>query len=226
MSNNNVDSLPAWKKPTRPEHRWPATVALLVAIVLQFILPHDLSLRPTWLLPTIEMILLIALLITNPFHIQYSKPARAFGLTLCAIITVANGISCALLVITLLTEKIQASGMVMFLSGFAIWATNIIIFSLWYWELDRGGPAQRTQGTHDEPDFLFPQMTETEPVYNHYWEPRYFDYLYTAFTNAVAFSPTDTMPLSRWAKALMMTQSFISLVTILVIVARAISILR
>jgi uncharacterized membrane protein len=108
--------------------------------------------------------------------------------------------------------------------GANIWLTNVIIFALWYWELDRGGPGARATGTDPNPDFLFPQMAETAIDFHH-WEPEFVDYAYVSFTNAAAFSPTDTMPLSRWAKLAMMLQSAVSLVTAILVVARAVNVL-
>jgi uncharacterized membrane protein len=110
-------------------------------------------------------------------------------------------------------------------SGFSIWLANIVIFSLWYWDFDRGGPTARATASDAEPDFLFPQMTD--PAYAEPgWHPRYFDYLYVSLTNASAFSPTDTMPLTRWAKLLMGTQSATSLVLVGMVLARAVNILH
>ena len=110
-------------------------------------------------------------------------------------------------------------------TGANIWTTNVIIFALWYWELDRGGPAARSAGIDPHPDFLFPQMADTSGAFGD-WEPQFTDYGYVAFTNAAAFSPTDTMPLSRWAKLAMMLQSAISLVTAALVIARAVNILK
>jgi uncharacterized membrane protein len=109
------------------------------------------------------------------------------------------------------------------LGGAEIWFTNVIVFALWYWEYDRGGPASRAQGIDDTPDLLFPQMTDDKLAAD--WEPIFIDYFYVAYTNATAFSPTDTMPLSRWAKVLFMVQSSISIVLVALIVARAVNIL-
>jgi hypothetical protein len=106
------------------------------------------------------------------------------------------------------------------LNGGAIRLTNVIVFALWYWEADRGGPAARANAREDYPDFLFPQMTTPEMVGGD-WEPYFVDYLYLSFTNATAFSPTDTMPLSRWAKLTMMAQSAVSLLIVALVVARA-----
>jgi uncharacterized membrane protein len=100
----------------------------------------------------------------------------------------------------------------------------MVVFSLWYWEFDRGGPGARAEALDPYPDFLFPQMTNPEfsPMD---WSPTYFDYLFTSYTNASAFSPTDVMPLTRWAKMLMMVQSATSLVTVGLVIARAVNIL-
>jgi hypothetical protein len=110
-------------------------------------------------------------------------------------------------------------------SGFAIWATNVIAFGLWYWELDRGGPMSRAAAKRAHPDFLFPQMQVPEMA-DPDWEPLFIDYLYVSYTNATAFSPTDTMPLSRWSKVLMMFQSGVALITAALVVARAVNILK
>src|SRR5262249_4693432 len=117
------------------------------------------------------------------------------------------------------------SGGALLASGAAIWATNVTAFALWYWELDRGGPAARALGRRPYPDFLFPQMTSPE-VTPHDWEPAFADYLYLSFTNTVAFSPTDVMPLSRWSKMLMLLQSAVSIVAIALVISRAVNIFK
>ncbi|HEY9759248.1 MAG TPA: hypothetical protein V6C97_29080 [Oculatellaceae cyanobacterium] len=112
----------------------------------------------------------------------------------------------------------------MLFSSLETWFTNIVVFALWYWEIDRGGPDQRARHESGPPDFLFPQMS-TPSCADPNWTPKFFDYLYVAFTNATAFSPTDVQPLSRTAKALMLIESVISLVTITLVAARAVNIL-
>jgi len=107
-------------------------------------------------------------------------------------------------------------------SGGAVWLVNVLTFALWYWEFDRGGPIERATGTHPTPDFLFPQMS-TPDMAPKDWEPEFLDYLYLAFTNSTAFSPTDTLPMSRWAKAVMLLQSLLSLVIAALVVARAVN---
>jgi uncharacterized membrane protein len=111
------------------------------------------------------------------------------------------------------------------LIGGAIWLTNVIVFGMWYWNLDRGGPAARAQALKPYPDFLFPQMTVVD-LSPPDWQPEFFDYLYLSFTNAAAFSPTDTMPLARWAKLAMMLQSIVSLGTVVLVIARAVNIFK
>jgi uncharacterized membrane protein len=101
----------------------------------------------------------------------------------------------------------------------------VIVFGLWFWELDRGGPGRRAEGVERNPDFLFPQMTSPDFAPAD-WRPGFFDYLYVALTNAAAFSPTDTMPMTLMAKALMSTQSLVSLLTVVVVAARAVNILH
>jgi hypothetical protein len=111
-------------------------------------------------------------------------------------------------------------------TGSVIWLTNIVVFGLWYWEFDRGGPVARALNlTNRYPDFQFPQMVSPPEMVPPDWEPAYIDYLYLAFTNAAAFSPTDVMPMSRWAKVAMTVQSLISIVTVALVVSRAVNIL-
>jgi len=112
----------------------------------------------------------------------------------------------------------------LFLSGAAIWGTNVIAFALWYWEFDRGGPVARLEGTAKYPDLQWPQMIDPE-LSRPGWGPQFIDYLYFSFTNATAFSPTDVMPLARWAKLTMMVQSAVSLVLGILVIARAVNIL-
>jgi uncharacterized membrane protein len=144
------------------------------------------------------------------------------GISLVALITVANVVSLAELLHALLYGS-KAGGRPLVYASVPIWLTNVIVFGLWYWELDRGGPATRQLIRHRGPDFLFPQMST--PGCSPGWTPSFLDYLYTSFTNATAFSPTDTMPLTDWAKLLMMLQSLASLVTVAVVVSRAVNIL-
>jgi uncharacterized membrane protein len=137
---------------------------------------------------------------------------------------VANVGSLLLLVHELLKPGNHMVGQRLIFSSASIWVTNVIVYALWYWELDRGGPQAREHERHRAPDFLFPQMV-TAGCAPSDWAPQFIDYLYVAFTNATAFSPTDTMPLTPWAKTLMGIQSLVSLLTIVLVAARAVNIL-
>jgi uncharacterized membrane protein len=144
---------------------------------------------------------------------------------LIALINVANLVSLVELIRALVSPVANiANGRALVAASLSIWVTNVIVFALWYWELDRGGPGARMHTVHQEPDFLFPQMTARGATRGR-WSPDFFDYLYTSYTNASAFSPTDTMPLTTWAKLLMMGQSFASLITVALVVSRAVNIL-
>ena len=218
---------PAWRRRTRGEQRWAVMAALLVAVWVQWALPERLTIHPHWLLPVLELVMIAALWVAHPHRrIEYrSRLLRALGLLLAAAVSLANGWSAVILVRDLLHGTEGSNAVALLMTGGGIWLTNVIAFSLWYWEWDRGGPVARALGTHQNPDFLFPQMQQ-EGIAPEDWEPQYMDYLYVALTNATAFSPTDTMPLSRWAKLLMSVQSTISLLTLALIIARAVNVLK
>jgi uncharacterized membrane protein len=220
------DDAVAWGIESPSQPRWPALVAVLSAVVLQLLLPDRLiqGLGNRALIPALEGVLLLALLIANPGRISKEESRlRIVGVALIALITVANLVSLTDLIHALLYGS-KAGGRPLVYASVPIWLTNVIVFGLWYWELDRGGPALRQQAGHRRPDFLFPQMST--PSCAPGWAPDFLDYLYTSFTNATAFSPTDTMPLTPWAKLLMMLQSLASLLTVAVVVSRAVNILN
>ena len=213
--------MPAWKRPTAGEARWQVAAAIAIAIALQIAVPGRLVvLRPTWIMPVLQGALLVALVIANPRRINRESQALRFGsLTLAALISFANAWSVVRLIIGLIQGTEGESAGPLLVTGGAIWLTNVIAFALWYWEFDRGGPVARALATKRYPDFMFVQMTNPDMA-SPDWEPTFADYLYLAFTNAAAFSPTDVMPLSRWAKMAMTAQSAISIVTVAVVVAR------
>ncbi|QHC24274.1 hypothetical protein [Streptomyces sp. GS7] len=218
--------LPAWRRVTKGEPRWPSTLAVLAAVALQFTLPERLAIHPEWLLPTLETALLIALVAANPYRIERGSTLyRWAGLVLIAMISAANGWSAVHLVIGLVRGTEGSDAGPLLATGGSIWLTNVIVFALWYWEWDRGGPVARIHAERTYPDFLFPQMQTPELAPEH-WEPQFPDYLYLSFTNATAFSPTDVMPLTRWAKMLMLLQSAVSLLTVVLVVARAVNIFK
>jgi hypothetical protein len=218
--------LPAWRRPTAGEHRWPAALAVLVAVGLQLSLPTDLAFHPKWLLPAIEVLLFLVLLLLNPMRInRESRLLRVLGLTLTYVVALATFWSAGALANALINHGPQApQAPALLFNGAVIWLTNVIVFALAYWEYDRGGPAARAAGRNPYPDFLFTGMTAPELVHPH-WEPTFVDYFFLSFTNASAFSPTDTMPLSGWAKLAMTGQAALSLVTAALVIARAVNII-
>jgi hypothetical protein len=218
--------VPAWLRPTDAENRIPAGVAIAVAIGLQLSVPDKYGLHPRWLLPGLEVILLIALTILNPVRLSRRTTfGRYAALAMVALITLDNVISSILLDRDILNGRATNDASGLLASGAAIYLTNMIAFGLWYWEIDRGGPFARSAGSDPHPDFLFPQMTSPELAPAD-WEPRFVDYLYVSFTNVVAFSPTDTLPLGRGVKALMAVQSIVALTTIGLVIARAVNVLN
>ena len=218
--------MPAWKRVSAGEARWPATVAVIVAITLQFALPQRLTLGRTWIVPASEGALLLVLTIINPGRISgRSIRTRTISLFLIFAMTVANIWSAGRLVRGLVNGTEGSDPTKLLTTGAAIWLTNVVVFALWYWEFDRGGPGSRAEATEPHPDFVFPQM-QSPDLAPHDWQPVFVDYLYLSFTNATAFSPTDTLPFSRWAKLTMMTQSAVSLVTVGLVIARAVNILK
>ena len=218
--------VPAWRRVTRGEPRLPVSLAIVAAIVLQASLPARVASHPRWLLPGLAALLLVGILIANPSRINRRSPAlRATMLILISVISAANIASAVRLMIDLLGGEVEHNPTTLLLTGGAIWLTNMIVFALWYWEFDRGGPVARALAPRPYPDFLFPQMTSPELAPEH-WVPQFVDYLYMSWTNATAFSPTDVMPMSRWAKLTMLVQSAISLSVVVLVIARAVNILR
>ncbi|WP_250009353.1 hypothetical protein [Actinoplanes sp. M2I2] len=216
-------SAPAWRRHTDPEHRWPAALAVVVMVALQVMLPDRLTLGPRWLLPVIEVAMAVVLVAADPRRIKRDTPAlRMVGLTLIAVATLGNAWSVAMLVRDILTGHDTGSAATLIAVGGAIYLLNVLSFAVWFWELDRGGPAQRARGTDPYPDFLFPPMTSPQLAPKD-WEPYFLDYLYLAFTNATAFSPTDTLPLSRWAKAAMALESATALLIAVLLIAKAVN---
>jgi uncharacterized membrane protein len=210
--------------PGVPEPVWPAQATVIGAILLQLTLPARLTVGPAWLLPALEGLLVIGLFIASPQNIEYEHPRRKrVAVAMIAFVSAANIFSLVALSKHLLHHQ-PAGGRELIIAGMLIWLTNFLIFALWYWELDRGGPGKRAAGHDTAPDFLFPQMSDDriEPLQ---WRPKFIDYLYVSLTNATAFSPTDTMPLTPIAKVIMGVQSVVSLVTIGLIVSRAVNIL-
>jgi hypothetical protein len=220
---------------------WP-TAAIVSSAALYADLPSRFIAGPSagafsvvrWVVPGLTVVLLAALLATWPGSAmtrrlgwhgpQVHVTRRWLALTTIAIVSAANSASIVLLV-HLLVNGAQANAPTLLRAAVHMWVVNVLLFGLWYWELDGGGPAARPTTPLPERDFLFPQQAEPALLESG-WKPRFLDYLYVSFTNASAFSPTDTMPLSVWAKMLMLVQSAISLALAVMVVARAVNILR
>lgn len=207
----------------RRESRLPATLATLVVAALYLLLPDRLSLGPAVLFPVVAVLALIPLTVADA--LGRSHPAyRVLALTLLGFTAAANGASLILLVRELLARDAHMSGRQLLAGALTVWLANLIVFALWFWELDRGGPRARERNDGTPPDFLFPQMTDAKDLMPD-WQPAFSDYLYTSSTNATAFSPTDTLPISGAAKLLMSAQSLSSFVLVVLVTARAVNIL-
>lgn len=208
----------------RGDTLWPAQAAVAAAIVLSFGLSKEVLIGPRWLLPGVEIVLLAWLVVIAPRRAtEHSPTRRRLALSLIALVSLTNVVTLGLLVHFLINGG-KVRGHALILSGTLVWLTNVLLFAVWYWELDRGGPAARYLEPERLPDFQFPQM-ENPQLAPPGWRPGFVDYLYTSLTNATAFSPTDVMPLTPVAKTLMGAQSLVSLVIAILIVARAVNIL-
>ena len=175
---------------------------------------------------SLGLALLVGLVIANPRRIdRRSTGLRATSILLIGVMSMANAVSAGRLIAHLLNGTATEDAGLLLRWGGAIWLTNVVVFALWYWELDRGGPAARAEGEQQYPDLLFAQMATPEIAPSN-WEPQFLDYFYLAFTNATAFSPTDVIPLARWTKMMMLLQSVVSVSTLVLVVARAVNILR
>ena len=205
---------------------WPAQLAVAVAIGLHLGLSDKLVIGPRWLIPAVEGVLLITLIVIAPPRADHlaGRYQRPLLFTILALVTLTYLVSLVLLVHYLVTGG-QTEGRALIGSGVVLWVTNVVLFSVIYFELDGGGPLARFR---KDPwrDFQFPQMENPEltPM-KQKWRPTFFDYFYTSLTNATAFSPTDTMPITQAAKLLMGIQGTAAIVTIGLVLARAVNIL-
>ena len=217
--------VPHWHNPHIGEYRWPVSVIAAVVVFLQFQLSEQFAMPFKRTFFVLEVLLLIGLVISNPKRIhKHHLPTRITGFALTSVMTLSNTVSAIKLIHSLIFGGIESATKLL-IAGGSIYLTNIVVFALWYWDLDRGGPGARAQARNPYPDFLFPQMSDATYAPKD-WHPRFFDYLYVSITNASAFSPTDAMPLSRWAKLLMTIQSLTSLLTVGLVIARAVNILK
>ena len=208
------------------ERRWPMALAVLGATFLMVITPRHEAVPFWWVFPIIQLVMLGALIVADPGRIdRRSTVLRRATIALIAVMTVANTLAGIRLIDDIIKGIAGITPTILLGGGAAIWVTNVIIFSLWFWEMDRGGPTERMLRSAIPPSFVFPEESNTDRGVGPGWEPTYPDYLYLAFTNATSFSPTDTVPVRMWAKMTMMTESVISLLIGLLVVARAVNIL-
>lgn len=217
---------PAWARVTSEEPRVQVTIAIIVAVGLMVALPDRVTSPFRWVTPTVAILFLVGVFVAKSARLERrTRALRITSLLLIGFMSIANAVSAARLIVDLVNGKGIRDPAQLLLTGAAIWLTNVIVFALWYWEFDRGGPVERAVASKPYPDLLFPQMA-TPDMAPADWEPGFIDYLYMSFTNATAFSPTDVMPMTRWAKLTMMVQAAISIVTVALVIARAVNILK
>jgi len=210
----------------KPEPWGQALAAVLAVCAIYLALPRSLVVGPTWLFPTIVMVVLVPTMASH--RVGKQSLNRILGLIINAIITLALIWSVILLVRTLPSHR--ASALILLRSGALLWLTNVIVFALWYWRLDGGGPtARHTQKKFGSTSFVFPQMQiphdERAQFACAHWRPHFVDYLFIAFTQSSTFGPTDAPLLARWAKVLTMIQILISLTIVILLIARAVGVL-
>jgi hypothetical protein len=211
----------------RGEHWWPVALAILVAAGLHVALPARYRVQPAWVVPVVLVGLLVVLIVGDPGRIDKRKTwLRIVTGGVIALITLANLLAAARLVVAILTNNklfaAQPGGLLA--AGGVVWATNVIAFGLWYWDLDRGGAASRAHHPDRNPAFVFPEMQNSQFVPAN-WVPRFVDYLSLAFWTATAISPTDISAIKPWAKLLMMLEAGCSIVLAALVIARAINVL-
>jgi uncharacterized membrane protein len=202
------------------EPRWPALVAMIADAFIHFALPDRFSFGPRWLLFAVILVLVVPLV----FSIKLGRYDIARLLSFAAISTLTLALVGSLSLLIAGLPNHADSPRTLLLSASLLWITNILVFALWYWKLDAGGPLGR-EDPNARSSFLFPQMTCPESHREPGWSPNFLDYLFLAFNTSTAFSPTDTAVLARWAKVMTMLQSIISLAIIALLAARAINVL-
>jgi hypothetical protein len=219
---------PEQQKARLGEPRWPMAIAVVATGLLRAALPHELrNGDAAWLFLVIVLVLLAVLIIGDPGRIDRDRPwLHNLTSVLIGLITLANADAAVRLVVGIVdVSNFTQNAKVLLASGAAIWLANIIAFALWFWNLDRGGPAARATGTGPRPALIFPEMLHKEHV-EEGWSPVFVDYFHFAFATAAAFSPTDVSAVKTWAKLMMMAESAISLVVGILVVARAVNILK
>jgi hypothetical protein len=214
--------------PRTGESRWPMALAVLAAGGLRAVLPPELRFGDArWAFVVVVFALLAILIVGDPGRIDRdSRWLRAGTGTLIGLISIVNASAAVRLVAGIIDgAKFSNDANILLASGGAIWLANVLAFGLWYWDLDRGGAAARARGTGHRPAFVFPEMTHAQYV-GADWYPKFLDYLHLSFAAATAFSPTDVSAIRPWAKLMMMSEEAISLVVAVLVVSRAVNILK
>jgi hypothetical protein len=229
-STDDVDAehSPSREPAARGEHWWPVALAILVVVFLHVALPARYRVDPAWVVPAVLIVLLAVLIIADPGRIDRQRTwLRILTGVVIAFVTLANTYAAARLIDDIITNnKLFANNATALLAtGGVIWATNVIAFGLWYWDLDRGGAAARAHHPDRNPAFVFPEMQYTDYVAPS-WAPQLLDYLFLSFWTSTAFSPAETSAIKPWAKALMMLEAAASLALVALVIARAINILK
>jgi hypothetical protein len=215
--------------PVFVEARWPVALAVAVFVVLSIVLrvavPNRESLGPHWVVPAIEMGLLVCLILADPAKIAGRRRwLRRLAIALVLALAVVMLVSTGILIKDLITGgKVTNDAGSLLSSGFLIWFGNVLVFSLIYWLLDSGGPLARCLGERPYPDFAFSQQLSPE-LAPPGWRAKYVDYLILGLTTSTAFSPTDVMPMVPWAKLTMALQSIVSLTVVGLVIARAVNV--
>lgn len=207
------------------EPRWPVALTILLVMGLVIVLPDRVSLFSDWMPASLGVGLLVPMVAVSLTDAKrrWLRVEHSILLIFLGVAGIGNLVSLTYLVKEMLNQSEELSGLQLLTSSIAVWITNVLVFSLLYWQIDRGGPEARLNHRSKRSDWLFPQIDLPDDTPN--WQPMFVDYLFLAFTTATAFSPTDALPLTPRAKMLMLFESSISLVTILVVVSRAINIL-
>lgn len=218
-------------KTRHSERRWPVVLSIIFVLTLLGLFPDRIRVFPAWVLYTIAAVQILSLIavILVPQKPVLIKVERVVTLFFCMIASAATVVNLQNIIDEMLkhAEDQVLSGMQLLLSGLGVWMNNVLSFSILYWIVDRGGPSGRSNNkrTTRTPDWLFPQESAPSDDIPEHWRPVFIDYLYLGFCTCTAFSPTDAMPLTHRAKLLMMLQSLMSLLTILVVLSRAVNIL-
>jgi uncharacterized membrane protein len=210
----------------QPEHRWAVAISIAVALALYFFIPQRFQPIPHWIVPALGVLMIVPQFILNPVRFAKERPwARWTSIFLSIIMVLVNQVTIVLVIRELVAG--HSTGPTVLLTAAQVWVTNVIVFAFVYWELDLGGPfARRLHNSRAtvQMDFRFPQHDGAPG--NKDWEPGFFDYLYFSMSNMMAFSPTDVMPMTTRAKALMGYQALTGFVLLALVISRAINILH